>query len=854
MPLVLTLLDPAASAVSLCGGKGANLAKLTQAGFAVPAGFVLTAQAYALFAAGASDLLRDVEDFPFDDLAALDARCQTLVAALAERPVPADVVAAIREHLAQLAPGAARGGIDTPVSVRSSATSEDLDAAAAAGQHETYLNTRGLDAVVARVRDCWASLWSCRAISYRRGSRLAVRPSMAVVIQAMAFCDVAGVGFSCNPITGNLREQVFDANRGLGESVVSGEAVIDHFVLDKRSGAVVSADIGEKRAMLIAAPSGSGTCSVTIDGDARRQPCLQAADLARLSRLLRDVEALYGFPQDIEWGIERGKLWLLQARPITRIPPRWTRDESAERFPSVITPLAWALVEGGFHRSLNHSFGLMGMPPFHDKWFEMFGHYIYGNQNAVQIYADGAASNLAFSSLEELQAALPLMRERYRWVQELPFAWSRDLDHYLMGIGELMVESLDDRPLQELWHFVLRVRDLGAEYFLPNIAISITQRTLYRVLLGILRLAVGDAQAPVLFDRLLAYCETRTGAINKELHRLARRIGAAKDVAARLERSSGAEFLAAGGFEGHPDLLAAFTRFLRDHGHREVEFDPYHPTWVEAPELVIENLRAMLQGEREDPALKERELKIAMAESEAGVLAQVPAELRFAVQEVIRLARVYTTLDDVEHYQTTRLTLPLRRGLRALGTRLMAMGVVDEPMDIYFAQYRALDAAVAAHDPAQWQRLRAEIQAEKAQYLRHRASAPAWEIAGSADRLDSSGRDPAPAPQSAGLRGLPGSPGRACGPVFRIFGREDFASFPKGAVLVARTTNPAWTPLFFKAAGVITECGGPLSHGAVTAREVGLPAVMSVRDVMSVLKDGEMVTVDGSAGRVERPT
>ena len=831
MALVVPFADRSALDSSVTGGKGANLAKLMQAGLPVPDGFVVTAEAYAAFAADAANLLSEANRFPFEEPAALEARCAELVAQLASRAIPRAVVDAIRDQLAVL-------GADVAVSVRSSATTEDLGGAAFAGQHATYLNVRGLDEILNRVRDCWASLWSSRAVAYRRGIGFALQETrMAVVVQRMAFCDVAGVGFSFNPITGHLGEQVFDANHGLGESVVGGEAQVDHFVVDKKTAALVSADVAEKSAKIVAAAPGfSGTSTVVLEGDERTKACLSGAQLEELSRLLLAVDRLYGFPQDIEWGFENGALRLLQSRPITRIPPCWTREESAERFPTVITPLAWALVESGFHQSLNYSFKLMGMPPFHGKWFAMFGHYIYGNQNAVEIYANGAAAGLNIASLEDFAAAIPVLRDRYAWVLDLPMTWARDLDHYLIGLGELMAEDLGHRSTQELWDFVLRVRDHGAEYFLPNIAISITQRTLHRVLHGLLR-------SPALVDRLLAYCETKTGAINKELHHLSQRIAQHEELAARLERSSGAEFIAAGGFAGYPELETAFRKFLRDHGHREVEFDPYHPTWIEAPDLVVENLKAMLQGSQQDPATKERELKIVMAETEAEVLSRVPEEVRFAIREIIRLARVYTTLDDVEHYQTTRLTLPLRKGLKILGQRLKVLGVVDDPGDVYFAQYEALDGAVNANTPERWHDLRLQIIAGKAAYLGHRNASPAWELGEDAKASDES--------DEGTLAGLPGSPGIASGPVFRVFGSEDFGRFPKGAVLVARTTNPAWTPLFFKAAAVITECGGPLSHGAVTAREIGLPAVMSVRNALATLAEGEIVIVNGTTGRVQ---
>ena len=834
MPLLLDFNSPILLDASVAGGKGANLAKLTQGGFPVPPGFVLPPEAYRAFLANDPGFAEQVRALPLGDAADLEQACQVLCARMAHWPVPDALRGEVETALAQIK-------ADGAYSVRSSATAEDLGGAAFAGQHDTYLNCIGIDQILPRIRDCWISLWSARAISYRLQAGVGLLDTaMAVVVQKMAFSRVAGVGFCINPVTGNPGEQSIDANYGLGESVVGGEYPVDHWLLEKSAGAVKEAVIASKTRQVVA--DTTGTRIEPIPPAAAEAPCLTEQELADLSGLMRRVEKFYGYPQDIEWGIADDRLWLLQARPVTRIPPRWTRDESAERFPSVITPLAWDLVEEGFHQSLSHSFELMGLPPFHGKWFALFDNYVYGNQNAVEIYAEGTASALNVCSVAELVAALPMLRKRYAWVQDLPLAWSRDLDRYLLGLGELMAEPLAGRPVVELWDYVLRVKRLGADYFLPNIAISITQRTLYKLVYSIVEAAVGKAATPGCFDRLLAYCETKTGFVNKELYRLARRIAQRPGLAKQLRAMNGQEFLSAAGFAGAPEIDAAFRRFLQDHGHREVEFDPYHPTWLEAPWLVVENLKVMLDSGLEDPAEKERTLKIAMTETERQLVGGLPEELRFPVQELLRLARVYTALDDIEHYQTTRLTLPFRKGLRALGETLQAQGVIAEPMDVFFARAADMDEAARCNDKETWAQLAAKIHEQKAAYHNNFERSPEWEFGKAAPAVFAEG----------GLCGLPGSPGIAQGKVFKVLSSDDFALFPQGAILVARTTNPAWTPLFYKAAAVVTESGGPLSHGAVTAREVGLPAVMSVRGVLEALENGQEITVDGTAGRVVR--
>lgn len=823
--------EPLATRLEISGGKGSNLSILTQRGFPVPPGFVVAAQAYRDFIASGRELLSQVENFHFDDPARLRSESEVLRQKLAKLQLSAESAAEVTERLGHFPANQA-------FSVRSSSTMEDLASAAFAGQHETYLNCSGPDQILDRIKACFLSLWFDRAIAYRHKQHFDHGlAAMAVVVQQMVFCDVAGVGFSINPVSGDLNEMIFDANFGLGESVVSGEGEIDHFEVEKSTGRVRRSTIARKTRKIVAVTG--GTQEVAIGAVESQQPCLAEPQLARLVDLLQQVELSYRFPQDIEWGFAKGELFLLQSRPITTIPPRWTRDESAERFPNVITPLTWDFVETGFHRSLNYSFRLMGFPPFSGKWFEMHGHYIYGNQNAVELY--GRRAPFVVRTMDELRGALPHIRQEFRWVQELPVIWARDLDFYLISIGRFMGEPLENRNLKQVWQYVLEVNDLGASYFLPNIAISITHSTLYRLLHHLLKLCLEAESANALFDRLMAFCETKTGTINKELFEMATMIRAEPGLEALLRDNESRRIIEKELLKGFPAFENRLHKFLRDHGHREVDFDAYSPTWLELPWVVLDNVRLILGTPMDQPpAAKERELKIRMVQAEADLFHQLPPDLHFFFAEMLRLARAYTSLDDLEHYETTRLTLPLRRGLRELGERLTRRGILREPMDIFFAHHDQIQAAVDRDTSEGWSAFSKAVIQQKERYLADKARKPDWVLGDTAPKADL---------QSA-MTGLAGSPGAAEGTVFLVLGPEDFPKFPKGSVLVARTTNPTWTPLFYSAVAVITESGGPLSHGAVTAREMRLPAVMSVKDCLTRLKNGCRVRVDGTQGSV----
>ncbi len=479
MKYILKFTDPLGPKVDRSGGKGANLSLLTQAGFPVPPGFIVTSQAYRDFIEEGRECLREVGKLPFHDNGALRLESEKLRAELARFPLPAGLAAEVRASLAEFSGECA-------FSVRSSSTMEDLAGSAFAGQHETYLNCSGEEQILEKIKECFLSLWLDRAIAYRQQQGFdQLLAAMAVVVQQMVNCEVAGVGFSINPISGDLGEMIFDANFGLGESVVSGEAEVDHFAVDKKKRTVREATIAKKSRKVVPVPG--GTREVPLTDDESAQPSLTHKHLEQLTDLLLRVEGHYRFPQDIEWGFADGILNLLQSRPITTIPARWTRDESAERFPNVISPLTWDFVENGFHKSLGYSFRLMGFPPFHGKWFGMEDHYVYGNQNAVEVY--GGRAPFMVRNLDELRAAIPRLRDEFRWVQELPVLWLRDLDYYLVKLGEFTAEPLESKSLAELWDFVLKVNEHGSQYFRPNIAISITHATLYRLLQRLLQIA-----------------------------------------------------------------------------------------------------------------------------------------------------------------------------------------------------------------------------------------------------------------------------------------------------------------------------------------------------------------------------
>lgn len=831
--------DLRAQDVDMCGGKGANLAKLADAGFSVPEARVVSVEAYrAWFAQLSSSILseppcgltnRVVSGFAINDADALSSQCSDLREQLVKVTFPAAIESSLRIELAQLC-------AEGPVSVRSSATLEDMHGAAFAGQHDTYLGVQGIDEVIARIVDCYGSLWEDRAVRYRFENGFGSNDiSMAVVVQKMVDADCAGVAFSAHPITGRIDQILINSSFGLGETVVSGDGEIDQFSVE-RNGKIVERHIGQKlKAIVLDQNCAISTPLATID---QSRASLTDAQIVAITKLAIAAEVHFGFPQDIEWAFDGVGLHLLQSRPISELPARWTRQESAERFPGPVTPLTWDFTTVGFHESLRHSLAMMGLPEFNGRWFERFDGYVYGDQTAVELYTAG--QQIDFNSLAELEGRIDEFRTKYSWVQELPSIWSCKLDRFLLQLGAFNVQRLNKCADDELWQLVSDLELIGNEYFLPNIAISITQGLLHRSLYKLVALVSGE-HAPIVYDDLTCFCDTKTARVNRDLFNLHQLVMAQPDLCSRLQNEDRRTLYESGELERHKKFYTAFSIFLANHGHREVEFDAYYPTWKCQPWIVLENLRLMsMQDNIVSPTVRDAQLRSRMHRTELNFLAQLPESLQGFAKELIQLSRTFTGLDDVEHYHTTRLSVPFRKIVLELGSRFKAAGVIENADDLFFLTRDAVDKLVRGE--VDHHVVASTIKANKQLFVTQQSLEPQFELGRPEEPLSDE--------LSSALSGLPGSPGVAEGKTCIIRSSEDFASFTPGSILVARTTNPAWTPLFYAASAVITESGGPLSHGAVTAREIGIPAVVAARGAINALGDDQRVRVNGGAGEV----
>jgi pyruvate, water dikinase len=331
---------------SVAGGKGASLAELHRAGLPVPPGFVVTVRAFdrAVRVADPANASGPVvAALSATDPAAIERATAATRRQITSTPVPADLAAAVTAAYLSL-------GADAPVAVRSSAVGEDAAEASFAGLQDTYLWVRGVDAVLERVRQCWASLYNTAAVSYRLRQHVSERAAMAVVVQRMVDPRSAGVMFTRSPTTGDRSVIAIEGSWGLGSVLVSGEVTPDSFVVSKVTGEIVRRTVAAKARIHRQAPGGSGTISEDVAAELRERPCLDDDEIRSLARLGTEVERHYGTPQDIEWAVTGEDIVLLQSRAETV----WSSRPAAP----VATPKA---------RPMDHVFEQLGRPVFLKK-------------------------------------------------------------------------------------------------------------------------------------------------------------------------------------------------------------------------------------------------------------------------------------------------------------------------------------------------------------------------------------------------------------------------------------------------------------------------------------------------------
>ncbi|WP_030916490.1 PEP/pyruvate-binding domain-containing protein [Streptosporangium amethystogenes] len=832
-------LDDEAADLALAGGKGASLARLVRAGLPVPGGFHVTTDAYRDFVSrdGLNDqIMAAVSGTPPEEAS------RHIAALFAARQMPAETAAEIRAAHARL-------GADVPVAVRSSATAEDLPDMSFAGQQDTYLNVRA-DALLDAVGRCWASLWTARAIAYRAANGVPHDGvALAVVVQELVEADAAGVLFTANPVTGARDQVVINASWGLGEAVVGGQVTPDTVVIAKTAGAtgeIVEEHVGDKTVMTVRTPG--GTREESVPEELRRRRVLDREQALRLARLATEIEKLYGTAMDVEWARRDGAFLVLQARPITRLRQRveewndslagdylWTGANLGEAIPDVMTPCTWSLVQIFIGEAMSTS----KMPGF--SVVGNIGGRFYMNLSLAFSVARAMGMGSRLGAIEQVFGKLPpglevplLPASRWQIVKGvLPPAFAllrrvtvntKRMRPFLAtaqerctALRERTAATATTDELVRLWeaellpYFVESCQVLEAAGRQGGNALVMTRDRL--------RELVGERDAEAML----------TGAnTDGELASLQTIIGLERLAAKEIDRET----------------------FARVYGHRGAhEFEVSIARPGEDPGWIDAQLAAMPETREHAGTLLDRQRE-----------AREAAWKRFGERHPGKVAKTREQVARwnaiVRDRETARSEV--MRAFWALRAFVLRAGeLTGHGDDLFFLRIEEI-LAVLRRDASPLEK----VTVRRATYQRY-AALPAYPtlIVGHFDperwaadpgrRGDIFDARGGSAPVSETVTGFPGAPGIVEGIVRVIPGPEDGDRLAPGEILVTTLTNIGWTPMFPRAAAVVTDMGAPLSHASIVARELGIPAVVGTGNATMRLRDGDRIRVDGERGTVE---
>jgi phosphohistidine swiveling domain-containing protein len=862
---ILPLADAGAT-LEKTGGKGASLARLYQAGFSVPDGFHVTTDAYQRFIAEnqlLTEILAVLESVDAAQPATLESASSAIRSLFDTAQTPPDVASAIAMAYAHMS------GVDPVVAVRSSATAEDLPEASFAGQQETFLNVRGVSEVLKAVKLCWASLWTARAIGYR--ARHEISPeglSLAVVVQLLIPAEAAGILFTANPVSGRRDQAMISAAWGLGEAVVGGLVTPDSLTVDKTSGTIVERQTADKQLMTVRIDG--GTEEHPVADELRLAPVLDDEHAGELVRIGVQIEKLFGMPMDIEWALADGKFAILQARPITAIPEpeefepyvwilpkpkaQYMRGSLVDLMPNPVSPLFVsmgipAIAEMGISRVMREV--TRSKPVLPTDYLTTINHYAYMCGSFSKREGWWIFTHMLPSFGRLMRDGFKLWRDdiRPRYASTAAFWGSR---------------SLAEMSNDELWSCICELVNRMGEY-IASILIATTGASagteiLFSSVYKKLIQREGDPEASTF---LMGYNSIPIQA-EKSLFDMADWVNRNAELKDMLLNTTASDLAQLWTQESPPmgvtqEIWSDFQHRFRAHldlfGHIIYEADFAKPLPLDDPTPMFQVCQMYLRGEGGNPYERQEKLETRRLKSTETVLQRTRGLRRWAFDKSLNLAQSRAEVREDAIADIGFGYPALRQALGELAQRMIQVGVIEEAEDIYYLNKSEIEAMVPAlgkdsslasmvHIVRERQE---ELEAAK-QLIPPPMLPPTKKYMG----IDMEHFVPASGDEHTEqvLKGVGASAGRVTAKACVLSSSEDFDNMQPGDVIVASITTPAWTPIFPMASAVVTDIGGPLSHGSIVAREYGIPAVLGTGVATRRIRNGQLITVDGSAGEV----
>ena len=810
--------------ILIVGGKGANLGEMTSAKINVPSGFVITADAYRDFLKvnDIDSLIENGIKKSADDEKTLLNEAEHFRGKIKSGKFPEQLENAIREKYFNL-------GNNTRVAVRSSATAEDLPDASFAGQQETYLNVQGIESVLNGVRNCYASLWGNRAVSYRFHQGYdQTSVSIAVVIQEMIESEKSGVLFTVNPVNKKENEMQINASFGLGESVVSGRVTADSYIIDK-SGNIIEVNIGSKETQIIYGDK--ETVEVSVNSDKRKTRALNDREILELMKCGLEIEKHYGMPMDIEWAIKNDIVYILQARAITTLKNSEndiTGNDLIEKYikgkkikKDTREVMAFFLEKMPFaHRVLDFDY-LMAINDQKVNILSEGGIILPRNpiidDDGIQTFSDDGkriGKNIFkfFNILKNMK--------------DFEFCYKKCKD--FMNIYEVEIEEIkhlnfENMTLTECGNF------LEESYvLLQKLAYDRFKYALFPSVLNSKKFTKIIKKVNSNYSSFDFYwdLDNKTSVVTNDVYKMAREIR--KNEALKKAIISGDNFKEL--YKKYNDFKNISDEFMKDNGFKS-DYNCYclsAKTFLEDPDRLINILRPILnENSNESNDIKDFSKLMESVKEIYGRKYQ-------DVEKQIKYFRYFHVVREESQYLWEILFYYVRKCVRRINFILLG----DENIETGVANlfHKELLKAINRGNLNESDKEKIKRRNEK-----FPLAVKVWE----ASKLLIFKTD------GDVLKGVSGSTGIAVGKVCLINSPKEFYKMKKGDILVCHLTDPEWTPLFKLASAVVADTGSALSHAAIVAREYNIPAVLGVGLATTKFKDGDTIQVDGNTGEVK---
>jgi pyruvate,water dikinase len=857
---VLGLEESDKTQVALVGGKGAQLGELSRIeGIRVPPGFCITTEAFRRIMTTVPWIDHQLDRLGHldpDDRQAIGTLSAEIRRTVEEIAIPGDLAAAVTSAVTRL-------GGQAAYAVRSSATAEDLPTASFAGQQDTYLNVIGSAAILKDVSRCWASLFTERAVTYRLRNGFDHRKVyMAVVVQQMLFPQAAGILFTADPVTSNRKVVSIEASFGLGEALVAG--LVNPDVYTVRDGEILAQAVGTKRLAIHAWPAG-GTRELAIEPENQEQPALTDAQIVRLAQLGRRIEAHFGHPQDIEWCLVDDGFQIVQSRPITTLfPIPATSDQGNHVYLSVghqqmmtdpMKPLGLSLWQLTTPRPMAEAGGrlfvdvtqILASPASRAGLLEVVGKSDPLTGDALQtiLERDGF-----ISSLPDGGPVVPVPGVAPATIETDPALVTE-----LIGRSEASIAALKrdirTKSGSELLDFILAdIQELRRILFDPQshqVIMAAMQATWW--LNEQLQAWLGEKNAADTLTQSVPH--NITSEMGLALLDVADVIRPHPEVVAFLRQVKDENFLdALPPLEGGREARDAIQAYLDRYGMRCVgEIDITRPRWSERPTTLVPMILGNIKNF--EPGAGERRFEQGRLEAwtkEQEVLEQLQAlpdgeRKAEEVRRMIDRVRSFIGYREYPKYGMVSRYFVYKQALLAEAERLVQAHVLGEKEDIFYLRFAEF------HDVVRTNQVDDQlIRQRKDAFRSYQALTPPRVLTSDGEAVAGTYRR-SDVPAGA-LTGLPVSAGTVEGRARVILDMAE-ADLETGDILVTAYTDPSWTPAFVAIKGLVTEVGGLMTHGAVIAREYGLPAVVGVEHATQLIRDGQRIRVHGTDGYIE---